>query len=522
MKKIKSKSERNGLTINFGIITGIVGILIQIILIMNLYNFFFEYYILFYSLSSIISIGIILYINYKDDNPSYKIPWIVLILLIPIIGVSVYLVARFTVAGNRKRINEEKKVIEKWDNFLKERYEEEYLREYIKDLYEKDISTYNEINYIWNQSKYPAYINTRVEYLEIGEKMNERMLEELKKAKKFIFMEYFIISEGKMWNDIYEVLKEKAKQGVEVRVILDYVGSLRISPQNFKKELKRNGIKVKIFNPFNKMLNMQLNFRDHRKITVIDGKVAFNGGINIGDEYINAYDKYGHWKDMSVMLEGEAVFSFTKMFLDIWNRVTKPAEEDSRYNIKHTVKDCEGIVIPYGADPADKTSMAENVYLNIINNSQKYLYITTPYLILGYNLIEALSRAANRGVDVRIITPYIPDKKNIQVLTRSHYDKLLSNDVKIYEYKPGFIHGKVFVSDDKTSVVGTINLDYRSLYLHYECATWMYKTGAEKHIKADFLETESKSILIDNEIWKNRPLARRIFESILRLFSALT
>ncbi len=482
---------------------------VAIALVFNSFNISLLYYFAFFE---IISAIFVIHLNYKDKNSSYKISWIVLILLIPIVGVLIYIFSRIGIKRNFNKIN---KINLNKDVFPKED------QDMLSSFKRENKIRYNETRLIKNISDYGAYANTKVDYFSSGEDMYKKLLEELKKAKKFIFLEYFIISKSKMWDEIFQILKEKSKSGVEVRVLVDYVGSLVVLPKNFKKSLKANNIKLKIFNPFKIILNFMLNYRDHRKITIIDGKVAFTGGINIGDEYINRYKKYGYWKDMAVCLEGEAVYSFTLMFLRMWQSLSKKKEDFSKYKISHKLEESQGIVMPYNSGPTKYDGTAEYVYLSIINSAKDYIYITTPYLIIGYEMTLALSLAAKRGVDVRIITPFIPDKKIVQILTRSHYDKLLDSGVKIYEYTPGFIHGKTFVSDGECAVVGTINLDYRSLYLHFECATYLYNVPIIDDIYKDFLRTIKVSKKIDKDVWKKRSISKKIVESILRMFAPL-
>lgn len=482
---------------------------IAITLIYNILDIFFIYYFILFEIISAIAV---IHLNYKDESTSYKISWIVLILLIPVIGVIIYIISRIGTRRNLRKINKIDSGIDVFSN------ENPSVLENIKN---QNKQRYNETRLIKNVSGYPTYINTKVNYFPSGELMYKELIKELKSAKKFIFIEYFIISKGKMWDEILEILKEKSKNGVEVRILVDYIGSMLVLPNNFRKILRKNNIKFKIFNPIKLILNFMLNYRDHRKIIIIDGKVAFNGGINIGDEYINLYKKYGYWKDSAICIKGEAVYSFTVMFLRMWQSITKKAENFKKYKPRNEIHENKGIIMPYASGPEKLDSTAEDIYLNIINSAKDYVYITTPYLIVGYEMILSLSLAAKRGVDVRIITPYIPDKKIIQVLTRSHYDKLLDSGVKIYEYTPGFIHSKTFVSDNECAIVGTINMDYRSLFLHFECATYMYNVPVINNIYKDFLETQSVSMKIEKEKWKKRSFFRKVIESILRLFAPL-
>lgn len=357
------------------------------------------------------------------------------------------------------------------------------------------------------------------------------LLIELKRAKKFIFMEYFIIKPGMMWDSIHEVLIDKVKENVDVRIIYDDIGSLGYLESDYYKKLQKEGIKCYKFNPFYPILSGIYNNRDHRKITIIDGKIAYTGGINIGDEYINLKSPYGHWKDSAIKLNGPAVNNLTKMFLEMYNSISKNEEDIEKYiklNIEENNNNLDnintdyGFVHPFGDGPKPiyKEQIAENNFINMINNAKKYVYITTPYLIIDYNLTTSLRSAALKGVDVRIITPHIPDKKIIFNLTRSSYKYLLEAGVKIYEYTPGFIHQKSLIVDDNLAFVGTVNFDYRSLVHHYECGVILYNTDSIKDIYIDIknIIDESQEITLSN--FKMRKIDKLI-SIILFIFSPL-
>ena len=323
-----------------------------------------------------------------------------------------------------------------------------------------------------------------------------------------------------MWNTILDILERKAKSGVDVRVIYDDIGCLLTLPVKYEKKLENRGIKCRVFNKFRPFISKKLNNRDHRKIFIIDGKTAFTGGINLADEYINEFEKHGHWKDTAVMLKGRAAHGFTVMFLTMWNYLS--GENPENYgNLPDYSEENDGFVIPYCDSPLDDEPVGENVYLNIINNARKYVYITTPYLVIDDEIQNALTLAAKSGVDVRIITPHVPDKWFVHEVSRAHYRKLTSLGVRIYEYYPGFIHSKSFVCDDEIGVVGTINLDYRSLYLHFECAAWLCKADCIADIKQDFLKTldECTEITYDDCLSVN--IFVRALRLVLKLFSPL-
>ena len=349
------------------------------------------------------------------------------------------------------------------------------------------------------------------------------LLQELKKAQRYIFLEYFIIQEGCMWNSILEILKEKAAQGVKVRVLYDDIGCFLKLPQDYDSQLRSVGIDCRVFNRFKPVLTSMQNNRDHRKIAVIDGKVAFTGGINLADEYINAIERFGHWKDASVMVSGKAAWSFTLMFLQMWELTNGEDEDYAQYD-PWVLTDCpvqaSGFVQPYADSPMDKENVGEQVYLQIINNARRYLYINTPYLIIDESMMSALCLAAKSGVDVRIVTPHKWDKWFVHVTTRSYYRDLMAAGVRIYEYSRGFIHSKTFVSDDAVATVGTTNLDFRSLYLSFECGVLMYRTEAVAQLKEDFLNTLEQCYEITDQDCQCGPI-RRIFQDVLRLFAPL-
>lgn len=478
-------------------------------LIWNLSN----YFVYIYAGFMVISVIIVLWIINNNSNPSTKLPWIVLILLFPIFGGIFYII--FGKHRHRKgyRIKTEqsnKKFIENAgkDNGI------------IDEIEKIDIQTANQCRYIYKYSWIPPFKNTESTYLSPGEVKFEHMLKELEKAEKFIFLEYFIIEEGKMWNSILEILERKAKEGLDVRVMFDDLGCINTLPYKYNEKLKKMGIKCVVFNPFTPALSRAMDHRDHRKITVIDGKVAFNGGINLADEYINEYEKHGHWKDAAVMIKGEAVWGFTLMFLQNWNFYC-PEDDDYTKFKSHTENKSDGYIQPFMDTPLDNELLSETVYMNIINTACKYIYINTPYLIVDHETVTALLMAAKRGVDVRIVTPHIPDKKFVHIITRAYYPILIEAGVKIYEYTPGFIHSKTFLADDTTGVVGTINLDYRSLYHHFECGTFIYKAECLKDLKKDYIETLKICTPITYDFCTNVSLPTRLARAILRIFAPL-
>ena len=474
-----------------------------------------NYFVYFYAGSVLLSLLITLGIINSKSNPAYKIAWLIPILLFPVFGGLIYLLFGSDRTGRylRKKLQG---IGTEMDNVIGEAHRRSGAEQLPPDAA-------NQSRYISHCAYCPPYQNTTTEYLPLGEVKFERMVEELKKAKHYIFLEYFIIQEGKMWNTILDILRQKAAEGVDVRVIYDDMGCIMILPTGYDRTLEQMGIKCRIFNPFVPILSSRFNTRDHRKICVIDGNVGFTGGINLADEYINAYEKHGHWKDTSILLKGEAVFNLTVMFLSMWDYLdgTTGKTDYSRYYPTVWDENAKGYVQPFADNPLDDEAVGETVYLNLINKAKRYVYITTPYLILSSEMLTALTSAAKCGVDVRIITPHVPDKWYVHAVSRSHYQTLIEAGVKIYEYTPGFIHAKTFVVDDDYAVVGTINLDYRSLYLHFECAVWMYQTPSVAQVRDDFFKTQQISQEITLEECRSLSFPRRLGRSVLRVFAPL-
>ncbi len=475
-----------------------------------------DYFVYWYISCVLLSLAVVIWLMSKNDNPSYKLAWTILILVLPIFGGLFYLIfgikrLPLNFKMSMKRVTEDQK-----------RLLQQNLNVYQEISGDKGIK--KQVHYFNQFAGFPIYKNTTTEYLTPGEMKFERMVEELKKAKHYIFMEYFIIEEGTMWDTVLDILRKKVQEGVEVRVMYDDIGCINTLPNRYDAKLRKMGIQCCVFNPFHAKLNAVFNNRDHRKILVIDGYIAFTGGINLADEYINAYPKHGHWKDASIMVKGDAVWSFTIMFLTAWNLTTGETCDYEEYRShKYHPEDFEsdGYVIPYADSPFDGEHVGEYVYMNIINNATDYVYINTPYLIVDHEFLTGLSLAAKNGVDVRIVTPHIPDKWYVHLLTQSFYPPLVRAGVKIYEYTPGFIHSKTFVSDDHTATVGTINLDFRSLYLHFECGTWLYQTKTVAAVKEDFLKTLERCQEITLEDCKNVKWYKRCLRGLLRVFAPL-
>ena len=461
----------------------------------------------------ILSLVAILFVIKSDMNPSYKIGWILLIAVLPILGGLMYVIF-----GNKRPTKYMREM-------LRAQLEKsaEYLGTQESITGELDGGAAGLFKYLEGSAGYPTAKNTTVRYYRVGEEMYADLLPELEKAEKFIFLEYFIIRPGEMWDGVLEILKRKAAAGVDVRIIYDDMGCIDILPANYNATLEGWGIRTMAFNRFVPAVSLVMNNRDHRKITVIDGKVGFTGGINISDEYINVKERFGHWKDTGLMLKGPGVFNLTLMFLEMWNAFNKDGDGYAEF-IPDSFEECgsadDGYVLSFSDSPLDNESVGESVYTDMLYQAKDYIYITTPYLAIDSELQTALCMAAKRGVDVRMITPGIPDKKLVYRLTRSYYPTLLRAGVKIYEYTPGFIHAKSFVCDDKLCVVGTINMDYRSLYLHFECGTLMYNNPEIKQVKKDDLDTMEKCRKVELSDMKSNFLGE-LFDSFLRSVAPL-
>lgn len=473
---------------------------------------------------SILGAILVIYILNRDDNPAYKLAWVIPVCVIPVFGALLYLFVILNPGtyGMQRRLQRR---LQETEAFL-------HTSETVKAHIHKEDSQFAKLTeYIENSGGYPAFQNTDVMYFPLGEDKFRQLLEDLKTAKHFIFLEYFIIEEGKMWNAVLAILKEKAAQGVEVRVMYDGMCSILLLPYSYPGKLQQFGIRAKMFSPIRPALSTHHNNRDHRKIFVIDGRVAYTGGVNLADEYINEIERFGHWKDVAIRLEGDAVDSFTLMFLQMWNVTEDGLETYETYlrkNLPYLKQDsCQreaqkpGYVIPYADAPNDHEQIGENVYLDMLYTARQYVHIMTPYLIIDNEMVTALTYAAKRGVDVKLILPHIPDKKTAFYIARTYYATLIRAGVKLYEYEPGFVHAKCFVSDDTKAVVGTINLDYRSLFLHYECAAYIYGNPVVEAIEKDFQDTVKRCIRADAAYYKSLGRISKIVGYLLRLFGPL-
>ena len=462
-----------------------------------------------------ISLVMVIYLFNCSMDSSAKLTWMLIISVLPLVGTGILLFTQMNFGHRMERrlIHEQ---IEMTQDLLPQ-------SETVNREVEHDGSGADDLcRYLGRSGCFPLYDHTSVTFYPIGEKKFEAMLEELEKAKKFIFMEYFIVEEGYMWGRILEILQRKAKEGVDVRVMYDGMCEMSTLPADYWKLLKAEGIQAKAFSQIKPFISSHYNYRDHRKILVIDGNVAFNGGVNLADEYINRVERFGHWKDTAVMLKGEAVKSFTLLFLQMWYVGEKePDYESFLTEESEPQQKSDGYVMPYGDCPLDEYKVGESVYMDFLNRAVDYVHIMTPYLILDGELETALCFAAQRGVDVKLILPGIPDKKVPYALAKTHYKALTRAGVKIYEYTPGFVHAKVAVSDDRRAVVGTINLDYRSLYHHFECATYLYKTSCISDIEADFQQTLTKCRKVTDETIKREKLTTKVIGQLAKFLGPL-
>lgn len=476
----------------------------------------------------VVAIMMAIILNSKE-NPSIKLSWCFLVGVFPIFGSIVYFVVKYdfgyrmtqkriahTESQSRKYLPEQNRVFD--------------------ELREKDAQTYHMAQYLRKTSGSLVSNNNRITYFPIGEEMFEEMIKQLESAKEYIFLEYFMIAHGQMWNTILKILAKKAKEGVDVRLLYDGSCAVYLLPYKYPERIEKMGIKCRMFSPPIPFISTHYNNRDHRKIMVIDGRVAFTGGVNLCDEYINVDSPFGHWKDVGLMMEGDAAYDFTVMFMQMWSATEARRVSDLKFpnmqkylsktnyyieKLDRQYPDDMGYVIPYADNPVDNENVGEHVYIDILNQAKEYVYIMTPYLILDNEMLTAITFAAKRGIDVRIILPHIPDKWYAFVLAQENYKVLLEAGVKVYEYTPGFVHAKVFVSDDERAVVGSVNLDYRSLYWHYECSTYLYQGSVIQDIYKDFLDTQNKCELVTSDTIKEISVFSKVAAFILKIVAPL-
>ena len=459
------------------------------------------------------SVVVALHIISRRDKEAYKLTWVFFILIFPVFGGLAYLFFRCQTRSKKilRRISENR-----------ERIQSAQLPSAYPQASECFPDRAGQIGYLENYAGFPIYGNQKAEYLSPGEKFLEKVLADLESAKKYIFIESFIIEDGEMWRAMLDILKKKAGEGVDVRIIYDDMGCFLRLPKHFVADMKKNGIQCDIFNRFIPVLTAVQNFRDHRKIIVVDGTVAYTGGLNIADEYINKISPFGHWKDSGVRIEGEGAFGFALIFLEMWMLMGHKEEDLSVYRPAFSVANgkSDGFVQPYASTPLERDSLSEAVYMQMIGRAKKYVYIMSPYLIVDNNMLFQLTSAAKSGVDVRIMTPYHWDKRVVHFMTRSYYRELIRAGVKIYEYKPGFLHAKTFVCDDEIATVGSANMDFRSLYLQFECGAFFCGTNVVDEVRDDFLQTGSVCKAITEEDCKSNALVRFV-QDVFRLLAPL-
>ncbi len=505
--------EREYSYIPFRYIAAVMITLFEVLAVIGVVVALCYYVPYFYIAAYITSFACVLKIIASDDNPDYKVPWMLLVLIVPVAGFMLYFMFY-----SRKL---QKKYIRHLDELQHHSYQMEDEAAFTA-LKLADPMAAAQAQMLCDIADTHLFTNTKQTYFPLGENMHIHLLEDLQKAEKFIYMEYFIIEEGKFWNSILEVLKEKAAQGVEVNVLYDDIGCMMTLPGNYNKILKQYGIEAAPFSRLKGNADSEFNNRSHRKITVIDGKIGYTGGVNIADEYINEVVRFGHWKDTAIRLEGEAVWELTKLFLtDFGINVRKmPKIRSDCYPVQESNE--PGYLIPFGDGPRPiyERRVGKSVIQNMLSSATEYVYMTTPYLIIDNDLCSSIENAALRGVDVRLIVPHIPDKKLVFGMTRSFYPRLMAAGVKIYEYEPGFIHAKSYLADGKYAMIGTINLDYRSLVHHFENGVWMYQTASVASLEQDIVQTMEKSIKIHPEMLKT-DLLTRLIRAVVRIFAPM-
>ena len=493
----------------------LLGFLAQLVILMVGYIFLHNYSYLFYGFFLVVSAIAVVYIYNAPGNPDLKLSWMLPIAIFPVFGAIFYLTIVMqpgtTVMYERLKDlseNTKKYVLPREETKNRLRTESPHMGQLAHYLEKCDNS--------------PVYDSTQVKYYALGDSQFVDMVEELRQAERFIFLEFFIVSGGHMLGTVLDILKEKARQGVEVRFLCDGTNVLWNLPSFFTEMMEEEGIQCRMFAPIRPVFSPHYNNRDHRKILVVDGKVAFTGGINLADEYINEKERFGHWKDVGIMIRGDAVERFTYMFLEMWDESEKQPEDYEKYGLpaEAAVSD-DGYVIPYSVCPLGPERVGEMVYLEILDTAHTYVHIMTPYLIPDYQMLTALTYAAKRGVEVVIIMPHIPDKKYAFFLAKTYYEQLLEAGVRICEYEPGFVHAKVFVSDDVKAVVGTVNLDYRSLYHHFECGAVLYRNSQIAVIEQDIQDTLEKCIEMKVEDYRKLKLTERMLGRIMRIVAPL-
>lgn len=495
-----------------------LSVLLQVGWILGFALYLTRYYAVIQLASSLLALLVVFTVYGRNMNSAFRLSWIILILLFPVLGTCLYLLFGQSVAvwPLRRRLRGADQALDP-----ARQLEVESGRPVTDALQVAAPDLAGQVKYLQNTAGYPVYHNTEVRFYGDTNEALEAQQEALRSAQHFIFMEYHAIEDSTAWHSLEDILVERAAAGVDVRVFYDDVGSMGFISPPFAQRLRAHGIQCRVFNPLVPAMNIIMNNRDHRKITVVDGKIGFTGGYNLADEYFNLTHPYGTWKDTGLRLEGDAVRGLTLIFLQMWGATQKePVDPAPFLPPVQTICRSDAVVVPYADNPLDEEPVGENVYINLITHADRYVWLTTPYLIISDEMQRALTLAARRGVDVRIVTPGIPDKKMVYRVTRSHYARLAAHGVRIFEYTPGFIHAKQAVADDKAAVVGTINLDYRSLYLHFENACWFSGCEAVKDVQKDFEDLYAQSREVTDQ-YKVRSAAVRGVDCLLRMFSPL-
>ena len=488
--------------------------LIQVVILFTFAFFLANQFSLYYIISTVFAVLIILDLASQDMNPSFKLPWAILVMAVPVIGVPLYYL--FAKSKQSRRISNRFK---KYRALMRNTIPNP--EDHISDIEAEDPQIAKQMRYVEKTAYAPVYRGTEATYFASGEELFEAILKEIAKARKFVFLEYFIIEEGKMFGDILEILKKKVAEGVEVRIMYDDIGSINKLPMKYDKKLEAMGFRVSVFNKMKPSLDAFLNYRDHRKILVVDGNVGFTGGINLADEYINEVERFGHWKDTGIMLKGQAVTKLTETFLQLWHFSRGENKIDYKEYASTETYESDGYIQPFADGPSTDDLTCELCYMGLINSATDHFYVMTPYLILDHEMTTALCHAAKSGVDVRIMTPHIPDKKTVMAVTRSNYRALLMSGVRIFEYTPGFVHAKSVVMDGKVCVVGTANFDFRSLYLHFENCVLCYKTRCVEDVERDFLQTQESCKEVTLEEIKKKGAFYALLQAALKVFSPL-
>lgn len=507
----QNPKRKRGIPFPTHIVFSAISLIVQIVFFVVMMMGLSENYFFINTLCTILAVITVFYITNRSGKSSYKILWIIFILAVPIFGVIAYMF----LGGGRVFPHVKRKMQKSEGKYIKQLPHDTEAHETLR--YSDGLHS-RQADYLTRESGYPLYKNSSAEFLAPGEVFLPRFLDELHKAQKYIFIEFFIIAEGKMWSSVCGILEQKVRQGVDVKVLFDDFGSIKRQNKNFIKNLRRKGIGVAVFNKIRPSIDIFMNNRNHRKIVVIDGKVAITGGLNLADEYINELERFGYWMDCAVIIKGDAVKSFLAMFCSTWEFTTGKSIDISSHISEEKVLE-RGFLLPYADGPLDNKNPAEGIYMQILNSAQRYVYIATPYLIIDNSMKECLRLAAKSGIDVRIIIPHIPDKWYVHPVTQYNCYDLLEAGVKIYEYIPGFIHSKLFVSDDRVATVGTVNMDYRSFIFHFECGVWMCDNKTVYDIKDHFNTLLLQCEEITFKKLKNSPWYIRFKRAILHLFA---